>query len=431
MTLAAGSNDFAIYSRGGREYFLIENRRKAGRDAALPDEGLAIWHVDEDGDNSHEQMTAGSHYELSLEQADGLFQLERQRGPDRRRQRPVRRAGGALRRHHRARQQVVERHAVEPDHRPDLGGRRERSPSAACWATTSTPPQTLHRESQPNLAIPDNNPTGITDTIDVTEAQTISAIKVGVDITHPYRGDLRVTLTTPWGTVIELHPKNQRRQRRRPQGHLRRDLAPGAGHAARAQHAGCLAADGAGPGAGGHRAAEPLVAGVHVGCRPAAAAAGANCRSRPARDPRQSSRRHRARAGDSAGTAQVGSVEVTVDISHTWIGDLRVSLRSPAGHRGGAARPHRRRRDNIVRTYTAATTPALAALAGQADRRHLDAAGERPRGGRRGQAEPLEPDDPPRLKPCNPALEGRTPEYGRLWHVAPLLQMSTFHRISW
>jgi hypothetical protein len=79
ITLEAGTNDFAIYSRGGREYFLIENRRRSGRDASLPDEGLAIWHVDEEGDNSHEQMTSGSHYELSLEQADGLFQLERQR----------------------------------------------------------------------------------------------------------------------------------------------------------------------------------------------------------------------------------------------------------------------------------------------------------------------------------------------------------------
>ena len=54
-----------------------------------------------------------------------------------------------------------------------------------------------------------------------------------------------------------------------------------------------------------------------------------------------------------------------MDISHTWIGDLRVSLRSPAGTEvvlhdgaGGSA-------DNLVRTFTAANTPALAALAGQ------------------------------------------------------------------
>ena len=51
----------------------------SGREATPPDAGLAIWHIDEDGDDSHEQMTAASHYELSLKQADGLFQLARRR----------------------------------------------------------------------------------------------------------------------------------------------------------------------------------------------------------------------------------------------------------------------------------------------------------------------------------------------------------------
>ena len=45
----------------------------------LPGSGLAIWHVDEQGNNSHEAMTSAAHYELSLKQADGLFQLERTR----------------------------------------------------------------------------------------------------------------------------------------------------------------------------------------------------------------------------------------------------------------------------------------------------------------------------------------------------------------
>src|SRR4029450_3748129 len=57
--------------------------------------------------------------------------------------------------------------------------------------------------------IPDNNAIGITDTINIVDALTISSFKVGVDITHPYRGDLRVSLATPWGTGIELHPKGR------------------------------------------------------------------------------------------------------------------------------------------------------------------------------------------------------------------------------
>lgn len=76
-TAPANTNDFFIHSKSQAEYFLIENRHKAGRDSALPDSGLAIWHVDELGDNSNEQMTLASHYECSLEQADGQFDLER------------------------------------------------------------------------------------------------------------------------------------------------------------------------------------------------------------------------------------------------------------------------------------------------------------------------------------------------------------------
>ena len=54
----------------------MENRQRSGRDAALPDVGLAIWHVDQLGSNNQEQMTPGQHYECSLEQADHRFDLE-------------------------------------------------------------------------------------------------------------------------------------------------------------------------------------------------------------------------------------------------------------------------------------------------------------------------------------------------------------------
>ena len=64
-------------------------------------------------------------------------------------------------------------------------------------------------------------------------------------------------------------------------------------------------------------------------------------------------------------SGKVGSVEVSVDITHTWIADLQISLRSPAGSEvilhdqtGGSA-------DDVVKTYTEATTPALDSLVGQ------------------------------------------------------------------
>ncbi|MCE7066995.1 M6 family metalloprotease domain-containing protein [Dyadobacter sp. CY326] len=75
-SLNAANNDFYIHSKSATEYFIIENRQNTGRDASLPDAGLAIWHVDETGNNSNEQMTAAEHYQCSLEQADNSFDLE-------------------------------------------------------------------------------------------------------------------------------------------------------------------------------------------------------------------------------------------------------------------------------------------------------------------------------------------------------------------
>ena len=58
------------------EYYLIENRQKSGRDAGLPGQGLAIWHIDTLGSNNNQQMTPELHYEVTLVQADGRWDLE-------------------------------------------------------------------------------------------------------------------------------------------------------------------------------------------------------------------------------------------------------------------------------------------------------------------------------------------------------------------
>ena len=360
VTLTADSNNFALHARGGREYFLIENRRRSGRDASLPDEGLAIWHIDEDGDNSHEQMTSGSHYECSLEQADGMFHLERQRS----------------------------QYGDVTDLYGGAGARfgDNSVPSSKWWNGTPSnltieqisapgasvtfrsllgedvivPSTVLRRESQPNAAIPDNNSAGISNTIAIAEVQTISSIKVGVDITHPYRGDLRVTLLTPWGTVIELQPRNQggsaddlkvtfdetlrpalsTLRGRSTQGNWRltvQDLAPSDVGRLNKWWLEFAAA-----------AVSPV---VEIQESPGVAI--------PDNSPTGIERML-----VTADAGQIASVEVAVEISHSYIGDLRVRLRAPSGaevvlhdRAGGSA-------DNISRTFTAATTPALSTLAG-------------------------------------------------------------------
>lgn len=60
------------------EYFMLENRAKFGweADGYLPDQGFMIMHCDENGNGSRNEMTTAEHFEVSIEQADGLFQLE-------------------------------------------------------------------------------------------------------------------------------------------------------------------------------------------------------------------------------------------------------------------------------------------------------------------------------------------------------------------
>jgi M6 family metalloprotease-like protein len=83
QSLTAGGHGYRLRKPGNNtEYFLIENRSDDDRWAThAPDKGIVIWHVDEavTTDNMRQQMTASQHYELSLEQADGLFDLEANR----------------------------------------------------------------------------------------------------------------------------------------------------------------------------------------------------------------------------------------------------------------------------------------------------------------------------------------------------------------
>ena len=77
VKLRAGANEFAVWRKSPQEYFIVENRARSKRDAALPDAGLAVWHVDELGSNSNEQMSPSQHYECALIQADGRNDLEK------------------------------------------------------------------------------------------------------------------------------------------------------------------------------------------------------------------------------------------------------------------------------------------------------------------------------------------------------------------
>jgi subtilisin-like proprotein convertase family protein len=213
--------------------------------------------------------------------------------------------------------------------------------------------------------IPDNQAAGFTESLDLPAGLVVDSAVVEVDIDHSWPGDLVLTLVPPVGAAIVLH---DRQSGNAPQGlrlvldaaalpalaTLRGRVAQGPWQL-RVQD---LAALDQGrllrwalvlaPAAGVVGPTGPQLledsAGVVV---PDNRSAGIS------------------RTLQAAGSARLAQVEVSVDISHPYIGDLRVSLLSPAGtevllHAGTGGNT-----DDIVTRYTPATTPALAQLAGQ------------------------------------------------------------------
>lgn len=73
-------------------------------------------------------------------------------------------------------------------------------------------------ESEPALAIPDRSAAGVADSIHVNEAGSVQSVQVDVGITHTYRGDLRLELIAPDGTIVPLFGRSA------PQGDSRDNL---------------------------------------------------------------------------------------------------------------------------------------------------------------------------------------------------------------
>jgi subtilisin-like proprotein convertase family protein len=77
--------------------------------------------------------------------------------------------------------------------------------TATTSACTGGGNQVLSFPASPALAIPDNNTTGATSTINVPNSMTITSVSVSVGITHTFQGDLEVALIGPDNTTVLLH----------------------------------------------------------------------------------------------------------------------------------------------------------------------------------------------------------------------------------
>jgi len=222
------------------------------------------------------------------------------------------------------------------------------------------PAPTVQVDTSPNLAIPDNKAAGIASGLAVTRAGRIQRLTVVVDIAHTFIGDLRVTLVGPTGTTAVLHNRAGGSQANLVTTYRSEDipaLAALLGEQAqgdwRLQVADLANADvGTLRRWGLEMNLEATTQTLHQEVAPGLAI--------PDNGP----------AGVSssipigqAATAQ--GLKVSVDITHTFIGDLRVELVAPSGHQallhdqaGGSA-------DNLIRSYDSVASPALAALIGE------------------------------------------------------------------
>lgn len=244
-------------------------------------------------------------------------------------------------------------------------GKVDAAAAVAAALALATPPAPVdpatgwQAASQRSLDIPDADPAGVEDRLVLTGAGNAVRIDVQVDIEHPYIGDLDVTLLAPDGRAAVLHQRSGGNT-----AHLQRAWSS-------ADTAGLAGLRGVAV-AGDWVLRVRDLARVDVGrlrgwqlaITPAATAGPVDLVDTPglAIPDNQPSGVTRSLRCDSSG--RVSDLRVEVDITHTYIGDLRLRLRAPSGSvallhdRSGAGS------DNLIRSWTPADTPALAALLG-------------------------------------------------------------------
>ncbi|HEY0586584.1 MAG TPA: proprotein convertase P-domain-containing protein, partial [Pseudoduganella sp.] len=245
---------------------------------------------------------------------------------------------------------------------PWFGHGRVDAPSAVAEAQrlggASPPGATLRRQSTREQRIPDNSAAGVADQLSFDGQALVGAIKVVLDISHPYIGDLAVTLQSPAGASMLLHNRN----------------GGGTANLQRAFDVGttpALAAAVGQPVAGAWTLRVQDLAAEDTGTLnrwsidivPQADTL-LTLQEAPGLAMPDNDAAGIERSLTTAASGQVADLAVAVDITHSYIGDLKVTLVAPNGaqcvlhNRGGGSA------DNLIRTYTPATVSALAALRG-------------------------------------------------------------------
>jgi subtilisin-like proprotein convertase family protein len=247
---------------------------------------------------------------------------------------------------------------------PWFGHGRVDAPAAVAEAirrrgSTNPQQQTFRRASSPALQIPDNNNAGLRNTIQFTESALLSSIKVSVDISHTFIGDLRLTLIAPSGTAVILH------DRRGGNADNIRSIfditnTPGLSALTGQQIQGAWTLhiqDLAAQDIGTLNRWEIEIAGQQASIVELSESPGTTI---PDNNPAGIER-----TLTTNETGRVREVAVSVDITHTFIGDLAVTLVSPTGTSVPLHRNTGGNTDNLITTYNATNAEALRNLQGE------------------------------------------------------------------
>jgi immune inhibitor A len=218
----------------------------------------------------------------------------------------------------------------------------------------------VHVEAKPELPIPDNNPAGVASVLHVTRSGMARSLKVNVDIDHTYIGDLRVELINPQGERVLLHNKTGGQQnylKRTYESSADDMLAPLVGL----------------PVNGDWTLRVSDLIGNDVGTLNSwgleiELAARSLQISKEDNNAQAIPDDNAAGIGSSLSFTEHGTVQtldILVDIKHTYIGDLRVELVAPSGRRAILHNKTGGRTRDLLLQMNSGNSPELSLLTGE------------------------------------------------------------------
>ena len=209
------------------------------------------------------------------------------------------------------------------------------------------------------FSIPDNNPIGVVSRIAVQDDGVISSLSVSADIEHTYIGDLEVRLVAPDGRRIDLHKRagsNTRNLNRSWDGTQVPALGTLAGLSIR--------------GVWGLEVVD--LASIDSGKLRQWRIDAEVTRSSNIR--REVSVQATIPDSQAAGVSSamvfseqqtIADLAIELDITHSYIGDLRVKLKGPDGTEAVLHEREGQGSDNIQKTFELSDTPSLSAFVGK------------------------------------------------------------------